>query len=202
MTTTNLRPVPASTPASDRATYSWRTRDIVVASVIGVVFGVVFLVWQSVYGAFGFLNGVFPVLQDWVYGVWLVPAVLGPLIVRKPGAAIVAELIAAGVAAFLGSAWGVDALLSGLLQGLAAEAVFAIVRYRSWSLSVLAAAAVASAVAAWAHDWVLYYAGVALALQVARLVLMALSAIAFAALGSIALRDQLRRAGVLEGFPD
>jgi energy-coupling factor transport system substrate-specific component len=85
------------------------------------------------------------------------------------------------------------------MQGAAAELVFAVVRYRNWSIGVLAAAALASAVAAWAHDWFIYYAGFAIDLQVARLVIMGVSAIAFAAFGSRMLERALRRAGVLEG---
>ena len=87
--------------------------------------------------------------------VWLVPAVLAPLIIRKPGAAVFAEMVAAGVSALIGSQWGVDALLSGFLQGAAAELVFAFTLYRIWSFPVLVAGGVASALAAWLHDWVL-----------------------------------------------
>jgi energy-coupling factor transport system substrate-specific component len=180
---------------------SWRTRDIVVAAVIGVVFGVVFLAWQGVWGAFAFLNPIFPVLQDWVYGVWLLPAILAPLIIRKPGAALFAEMVAAGVSALIGSAWGADTLLSGFVQGAAAELVFAFTLYRLFSFPVLAAAAVASAAAAWVHDWVIYYPTVAIELQLARGLLMAASAILFAALGSLLIERSLRRAGVLGGFP-
>ena len=57
-----------------------------------------------------------------------------------------------------GSQWGVDTLLSGFVQGAAAELVFAFTLYRVWTFPVLAIAAVASAAAAWVHDWVLYYA--------------------------------------------
>jgi energy-coupling factor transport system permease protein len=180
---------------------TWRTRDIVVAAVIGVVFGVVFLVWQSVWGAFEFLNATIPALQDWVYGLWFLPAVLAGLIIRRPGAAFMAEMVAAALSALLGNAWGPDALISGFVQGAAAELVFAAVRYRNWSWPILALAAVASSVAAWAHDWALYYADVSVGVQVFRLVVMAGSAVAFAAWGAILLRRELKRAGVLEGFP-
>ena len=70
-----------------------------------------------------------------------------------------------------------------------------------WSLPVLGLAAVASAAAAWIHDWVLYYPEVAIEIQVARGIAMAVSAIVIVALGSQALVRSLRRAGVLEGFP-
>jgi energy-coupling factor transport system substrate-specific component len=187
---------PAALPAT-----SWRTRDIVVAAVIGVAFGVVFWVWGLAWPVFDPLNAIFPVLKDSLYAIWLVPAVLAPLIVRKPGAALFAEMVAAALSALLGSQWGIDTLLSGFVQGAAAEIVFGFTLYRSWSPAVLGLAAIASAVAAWAHDWVLYYADVSLELQLIRLVLMALSALVFVALGSMFLARTLRGAGVLEGFP-
>jgi energy-coupling factor transport system permease protein len=188
-------------PAPAVALPAWRTRDIVVTAVIGVAFGVVFWAWGLAWAAFEPLNLIFPVLRDLLYAVWLVPAVLAPLIIRKPGAALFAEMVAAGVSAVLGSQWGVDTLLSGFVQGAAAELVFAFVLYRVWSFPVLAVAAVASAAAAWVHDWVLYYADVSVDLQIARGVLMAISAIVFVAGGSVFLERALRRAGVLEGFP-
>ena len=178
----------------------WRTRDILVVAVIGVAFGVVFWAWGLVWSALEPLNLVFPVLRDSLYAIWLVPAVLAPLIVRKPGAALFAEMVAAGVSAILGSQWGVDTLLSGFVQGAAAELVFAFVLYQNWTFPVLAAAAVASAAAAWIHDWVLYYADVSFELQLARGILMAISAVVFVAGGSVLLERSLRRAGVLEGF--
>jgi energy-coupling factor transport system permease protein len=192
----------AATPATIPDT-RWRTRDIVVAAVIGVAFGVVFWIWGLVwYGPLVALDAVFPPLRDLFYAVWLVPAVLAPLVVRKPGAALFAEMVAAGVSAFLGSAWGADTLLSGFVQGAAAELVFAFTLYRVWTFPVLAVAAVASAAAAWIHDWVVYYATVDPLIQIVRGLAMAISAIVLVAGGSLALHRALKRAGVLEGFPD
>jgi energy-coupling factor transport system substrate-specific component len=188
--------------ASDAPTGSkWRTRDILVTAVIGVAFGVVFWVWGLAwYGPFAPLETMF-VARDLLYAVWLVPAVLAPLIVRRPGAAVFAEMVAAGVSALLGSAWGVDTLLSGFVQGAAAELVFAMFLYRSWGLPVLALAAIASAAAAWLHDWVLYFAEVSVDIQLARGIAMAISAVVFVALGSRWLAAALRRTGVLDAFP-
>jgi len=200
MTTADRARSAAQAPVPAPSAAAWRTRDILVTAMIGVTFGVVFWAWALAWGAFEPLNLVFPVLRDALYGIWLVPAVLAPLIIRKPGAALFAELVAAGVSAILGSQWGVDALLSGFVQGAAAELVFAFLLYRVWTFPVLATAAVASAAAAWIHDWVLYYAAISLELQLARGVLMAVSAIVLVAGGSVLLERALRRAGVLEGF--
>ena len=115
----------------------WRTRDIVVAAVIGVAFGVLFAVWNLTYAAAEPVFAAAPPLRDIMYGVWLMPAILAPLVIRKPGAALFAEMVAAGVSALLGSQWSVDTLLSGFLQGAAAELVFAFTLYRSYGLITL-----------------------------------------------------------------
>ena len=192
MTTVERVQAPATAPSR-----TWRTRDIVIAAVIGIAFGVVFAAWNGLYAGLAFLT---PPLSDLIYGLWLVPAVLAPLVIRKPGAALFAEIAAASISALIFSQWGPDTLLSGFLQGGAAELVFALTGYRRWSLPILAIAACASAVGAWVHDWYLYYADASIELQLVRLVVMVASAIAFAAFGSLALERSLRRAGVLEGF--
>jgi energy-coupling factor transport system substrate-specific component len=179
----------------------WRTRDIVVTAIIGVTFGVVFWAWGL---AWAFLDPVFafaPPAKDLLYAVWLVPAVLAPLIVRKPGAALFAEMVAAGVSTLIGSQWGPDTLLSGFVQGAAAELVFAFTLYRVWTFPVLVAAGVAAAAGAWIHDWVVWYPEVAVEVQLVRGALMAVSAAVIVAGGSMALVRALRGAGVLEGFP-
>jgi energy-coupling factor transport system substrate-specific component len=179
---------------------TWRTRDILVTAIIGVVFGVVFAAGNVVWAVMAPLTAAVPLHAFLIYGVWLVPAVLAPLIVRKPGAAVFAEMVAAGVSAFLGNPWGPDVLLSGFVQGAAAELVFAMTLYRNWSLPVLGVAAVAAAAAAWIHDWVIWYPDADLVLQLLRAVVMAVSAIVIVAFGSMLLERALRRAGVLEGF--
>ena len=177
---------------------AWRTRDILLAAIVGVVFGVVFFVWNGCYAGLAWIT---PPWSDVVYGMWIVPVVLAPLLIRKPGAALVAELTAAGVSVMLGSPWGPDTLLSAFVQGAAAELVFAFTGYRAWSLVVLALAATASAIGAWLHDWVLYYPTVGIEIQVLRVVIMAISAVAFAAFGSLAIERSLRKSGVLGDTP-
>jgi len=179
----------------------WRTRDIVVAAVIGVAFGVVFWAWNLTYAAAEPLFAFAPPMRDLMYGVWLIPAILAPLVIRKPGAALFAEMVAAGVSALLGSQWSVDTLLSGFMQGAAAELVFAFTLYRSYGAITLVIAALASALAAFIHDWVLYYPTIDTNVQAIRLVAMLVSAAVIAAGGSLLLYRSLRRSGVLDGFP-
>ena len=181
---------------------AWRTRDIVVTAVIGVAFGVVFWFWNTIWAPLDAVFALAPWAKDLLYAVWLIPAVLAPLIVRKRGAAIFAEMTAAGVSALLGSQWGPDVLLSGFVQGAAAELVFAMTLYRSYAFPTLVAAAVASAAAAWIHDWALYYAAVDPLVQLVRGAMMAISAAIIVAGGSVLIERSLRQSGVLQGFPD
>jgi energy-coupling factor transport system substrate-specific component len=175
----------------------WRTRDILVTAVIGVAFGVAFWAFGVAWRA---LEGLGPVLNI-AYGVWLLPVIVAPLIVRKPGAALFAEMVAAGLSTLLGSTWGPDTLLSGFVQGAAAEMVFALTLYRAWSWPVLAAASLASAAAAWIHDWVVYFATFSLDVVLLIGLFMAISAVVLMPVASIILVRALRQAGVLEGFP-
>src|SRR3712207_3165177 len=131
---------PAVRPPSPAAG-SWRTVGIVVTAVLGVAFGVVFWAWGLLWAATGAAFAAFPPAQAFMYGVWLLPAVVAPLIVRKAGAGLFAELVAAVVSALLGSTWGAQVLLYGLLQGLAGEAGYAVFGYRrfGWPQALLSA---------------------------------------------------------------
>lgn len=180
---------------------SWRTVDIVVAAAIAVAFGIVFWAWNTVWAATTPVFTFLPVAQNLLYGVWLVPAVLGALVIRKPGAALFTELVAASVSALLGSQWGLDTLVSGLIQGGAAEVVFALFRYRSWTMAVAVLAAVATAIGAWIHDMPLYYPELGLGGWIPFLVFMVVSAVIVAGIGSWYLMRALANAGALSAFP-
>lgn len=121
-------------PATTRK--NWRVVDIVVASVIAVASGVIFWAWNAGYGFVTLAFVAFPPASAFVSGMWLFPAVLGALIIRKPGAALYCEILAAVVSALLGSQWGLAVLLSGFIQGLGAEVIFAAFLYRKWNLPV------------------------------------------------------------------
>jgi energy-coupling factor transport system permease protein len=113
----------------------WRVVDIVVASVLGVAGGLVMAVWNLTYSPVTApIEAALPGLQALLYGVWLFPAVLVGIVVRKPGAALYGELVAAATSALVGGMWGWTALQWGLVQGLGAELVFAILLYRAWGL--------------------------------------------------------------------
>lgn len=148
-----------STTASTNP-YRWRVVDIVVAAVVAVACGVLFFGWNIASDwVTDPLAALLPGLQALGYGVWLLAGPLTALIVRKPGAALFGELVAASVSALLGAQWGLLTLESGLVQGLAAEIVFAIFAYRVWSWPVAVLAGAAAGLAMAVNDLFLWYAG-------------------------------------------
>ena len=103
-TSTSARTTPV-VATSDR--FRWRVVDIVVAAVLGVAIGLVFWGWNTVGGLwFAAMDGLTPGLGGIAVGIGLLGGVVGGLIIRKPGAALLVEVIAAVVSALIGNAWG------------------------------------------------------------------------------------------------
>ncbi len=124
--------------------YRWRVVDIVVASVIGVAAGVLFWLWGLTWPAFETLLVFSPGFSGLMAGGWLFAGVLGGLVIRKPGAALYTEVVAAVVSMAIGTQWGFETLIWGVVQGLATEIGFALFLYLNWRLTgALVAGAVA-----------------------------------------------------------
>jgi energy-coupling factor transport system substrate-specific component len=177
----------------------WRTVDIVVAAVLGVAFGVIFWAWGLLWE--GPANAIPLPGRAVIYGVWLVPAVLGPLVIRKAGAGIFTEVVAATVSTFFGSPWGLVTMLYGLFQGVAGEFAFAATGYRQWRLTnALAGGALAGGAAA-LLDLVNYYPENTMAWKWTYAAILIVSAAAIAGAGGWALTRALTQTGVLDRFP-
>lgn len=131
----------------------WRVVDIVVAAVLGVAIGLLFWGWNIIGGAwFGAADALTPGFGGIAVGIWLIGGVIGGLVIRKPGAALVVELIAAIISMLIGNVWGVSTVLSGLVQGLGAELIFALFLYRRFGIVVAALSGVGAAIAAWIFE--------------------------------------------------
>jgi energy-coupling factor transport system substrate-specific component len=181
-------------------TNRWRTVDIVVASIVGVAFGVVFWAWGLLW------NGPAEAIplpgRALLYGVWLIPAVVGGLIVRKPGAAFYTETLAALVSVALGTSWGWTLVLQGPLEALAAELGFAFFAYRVYRLPVALLAGALGGLGATLYDALVWYPGTSWAtFRLPYVALAVLSATVVAGAGGWALTRAMARTGVLDRFP-
>ncbi len=190
-----------ASPRASASPFAWRTVDIVVAGVIAVAFGVVFWAWNAVWAATTPAFAALPAMQYLISGVWLIPAVLGAVVIRKPGAALFCEVLAATVSALIGSQWGLDTLVSGVVQGAGAEIVFAAVRYQNWSLAITIIAGLASALFGYVHDMIVYYPDLDLRGWAIFLPFYLISAAIITGIGSYYLTRSLAQTSVLASFP-
>jgi energy-coupling factor transport system substrate-specific component len=183
-------------------TTRWRSVDVVVASIIAVAFGVIFWAWGLLYN--GPADAIPLPGRAALYGVWLVPAVLGALVVRKPGAAFYTETLAALVSVALGTVWGWTLVIQGPIEALAAELAFALFAYRNFKLPVAALAAVFAGVAASVYDKVVWYPSPDFSwtsFGLPYIAITAASSLVIAGLGGYALTRALAQTGVLDRFP-
>ena len=188
--------------ASNSKSRSWRVIDFVIAAMLAVVLGVGMWAYDTfAYAPVGVLFSAVPWLAGLQFGVWTLPAIAGAMIVRRPGAALLAELIAASVEVSLGNTWGATSLSSALLQGAAVELILLVVLYRNFNLLVAALAGIAAALAevlvyeSWA-----YWAGTSTEFLLSYLAACMVSGAVIAGVGGWLLVRALRAAGVLGAF--
>ena len=188
-------------PATPRRASRWQLRDIVLAVVMGVVFG--FVYWALVQAWIGLQVAMGPagdLAQHVLQGGWLLVAPVVIAITRRPGSGVAAELIAALVeVAFLGSPVGPVLLVSALLQGLGSEIPFALTRYRRfgwgvYALSGLLGAALVFAFSGFRFGW---YGQDILFL---RLGIHLVSGVVLGGLLARVIVDALARTGVVDDF--
>ena len=196
----------AAAPATVLATrplMRWRGVDLITAAMLAVAFGVVFWGFNTfVYPLLSAATSGFPPVAELMLGVWLLPAVVGGLVVRRPGAALFTELVAANVSMVLGSQWGAAVLLSGLLQGLGVELALALFRHRRFGLPVAVLGGVLSAVFEIVfYEWQSYVAEFSTLWKAIYLGCGMVSGAVVAGAGGWYLVRALARTGSLNAFP-
>ena len=203
----SVRTSPSSTESATTAVgssrpdrFRWRVVDIVVASVIGVASGVIFWAWGLAWSPLSALLAFTPGLEGLLAGGWLFAGVLGGLVIRKPGAALFTELVAAVVSAIVGTQWAALTLVSGLVQGLGAEIVFALFLYANWRAYVAVLAGMGAGLALAINDLVLWYAGAKVEFAIIYTVCSLISGALLAGLLSWLAARGLARTGALSRF--
>jgi energy-coupling factor transport system substrate-specific component len=178
---------------------SWQTRDILLLALVAAAFGPLFVQWQVVY------NGVVRWLpvgwNDIAQGFWFLPAILVPYIVRRPGAALFAETLAATVAVLAGSPYGIiGSAVGGLVQGMGAEVIFMLTGWRRYNWLTLALAGAASAITGFIYYVPIYYAGWDVTLLAITGVAFVIGVLLLAVIPGKLLGDALLATGVLDRF--
>ncbi|MDN5725862.1 MAG: ECF transporter S component [Propionibacteriales bacterium] len=200
-TATQARAGRAHTVRAIGPLFRWRTVDLVTAVMIGVAFGVAFIGWGQVYNLTGPLFAALPPLSGILGGFWWLPAVVAALIIRRPGAALLAEIIAASVEPLLGGQWGLATLGSGVIQGLGVELGFLIFAYGLFSLAPAMIGGALAGLLETPYEWLLYYREWAIGYAGVYAVTMIISGALVGGLLGTGLVRALAATGVLAPFP-
>lgn len=185
-------------------TNEWKLKEIVLMSILGVVFGIIYLAFFLV--GQGLLNilapfGLGPFGYEIIFGIWFIVSIIAAYIIRKPGVAFTAEVIAGVTEVLLGTTAGPGLILAAAIQGAGAELAFTLTKYKDYRLRVLVLSGILAAI--FSFTWNLYSSGnIALAplLLVGMLIVRIISGALLAGVLGKWMSDQLAKTGVLRGY--
>ncbi|MEG2361393.1 MAG: ECF transporter S component [Christensenella sp.] len=183
--------------------YGWKLKDIIMIGILGLLFALIYL------GAFYLSMGLQAVLMpfglapfnfEFVYGIWFMAATVAAFIIRKPGVALVTEVLAAFLELLMGNFPLV--ITTGLVQGIGLELGFAAFRYRRYDLLSMCVSATFACVLSFV--WTFFtngYANIEAGMLVAMFAIRLGTSLLFAGVLSNLLGKGLARTGVLKGYP-
>lgn len=129
----------------------WRTQDFVLLAIIAVVFGAIYWAWLAPYL---WVEGIAAQPgAELFFAVWFTSGLLGGYVLRRPGAAFLAETLTAAAEILIGAPAGPILLITGMMEALGAELVFAVTGYRRYGWRTMIIAGVASALVAIPWNW-------------------------------------------------
>lgn len=175
------------------------TKEVVVVAMVAAVVGVIFTLIDYAYMPLSALLGT--VFMELTFGIYMLSAALPMYIVRKSGFAIFGALVTAGVNLLLGSPYGLQLILAGVLEALGVEIAYLIFK-RDASMKCMVTGQILGAVFVFGRDaffWgspMCYGTGVALGVVAVRLVSSVVIGIALVKVITAA----LVKTGVLKGF--
>lgn len=173
--------------------------EIVFIAVVSAAMGVF---WWGYTFAYDLFKPILKPLamENLLSGIWLMGAIFFPYIIRKPGSALLGELIAAFVQGFI-ARWGITSLIWGIAQALPVEIFFLILAYKHWKLKYLCIGAIISAISSftlsffWEKQYLLNWK-----FNLIQLVTFLISAVILAGFLSKWLADGLKKTGALNQF--
>ncbi len=184
--------------------WKWKLKDILMIAVCAILFGVIFL--GATYAG-GILYGVLtpvgmPSLgYEPFYGIYFMAGAFGIYVMRKPGTGVIAEMLAAIIECLLGNYFGPIIILSGLVQGVGFELIFALKKYKKFDTATMVEAAVICSVLTMGYNLVISgYNLIAVPVLGLMLAVRIVSAIVIDGFLTRFLADGLAKAGVLKAY--
>ena len=200
---THTEPDRRTTVLASRPLLAFRTVDLVSAAMLGVAFGVVFWAWNLIYAVTsGPVGALLAPMTSILGGPWLLAGVVGGLLIRRPGAALMTELVAASVSALMGNEWGWTTVISGLMQGLGVEVALAFFAWKKFGpIVAMLAGVLAATFEVVFYEWHTWLADFDLPFKLAYLGFFAISGAVVAGLGGLALVRALAKLGAVNAMP-
>ncbi|MCC8052216.1 MAG: ECF transporter S component [Clostridiales bacterium] len=184
--------------------FQWKLKDILMIAVCAILFGIIFLGCTYAGGIlYGILTPVgMPSLgYEPFYGVYFMAGAFGIYVMRKPGTGIVAEMLAAIIECLLGNYFGPIIILSGLVQGVGFELIFALKKYKKFDTATMVEGAVICSILTLIYNLIISgYNLIAVPVLALMLVVRIISAIVIDGFVTRILADRLAKAGVLKGY--
>ncbi len=176
----------------------WKSREVVIVAIIAAVIGVIYTLMDYAYMPLAALLG--PVLMELTFGIYLLSAALPAYIVRKPGFALFGALVTAAVNILLGSAYGIQVVLAGVLQALGIELALVIWKYKPNTLCLVVGGILAGCFV-FVRDYIVFgYSSLSIGVIVGMLAVRFVSAAVIGMLLVKGIRAGLKKAGVMKNF--
>ncbi|MCU9533075.1 ECF transporter S component [Streptococcus sp. CSL10205-OR2] len=173
-------------------------KDVLLIALLSVVLGLIYL--GAAYFAGIFVPFIGPVAYEIIYGVWFVAAPMAIYILRKPGTALITEILAALVEVLAGSMFGPSVLIIGTLQGLGSELGFTFFGYKNYKWPAFVLSAILTSL--FSYAWSYYansYGAFGFTYNLVMITVRTLSSIVFF-LVTKGICDQLKNSGVLNSY--
>lgn len=175
------------------------TKEVVVVAMVAAVIGVIFTLLDYAYMPMSAVLGT--VFMEITFGIYMLSAALPMYLVRKTGFGVFGALVTAGVNLLLGSPYGLQLILAGVLEALGVEIAYLIFK-RDASMKCLVLGQILGAVFVFGRDaffWgspMCYGTTIALGVVVVRLLSSVIVGIVLVKVITAA----LVKTGVLKGF--
>lgn len=131
-------------------------RDIILIALVGIIFGVIYFSCDFLYNALTVLLTPIklgPAANDIVIGIWCMAGPVAGFLVPHVGSGFLGEFLGAAGEAVLGGEWGASNLISGCVQGIAAELGFTFTGYKLYNWVTTIVTVITMTVITFAWDW-------------------------------------------------
>ena len=183
---------------------NWKLKDVLMIAVCAVLFGAIFLGATYAGGALAAVLtpvGMPSLAYEPFYGLYFMAVAFAVYVIRKPGVGIVAEITAAVIETLMGNFFGPIIILSGFVQGLGFELVFALTKYKKFDLKLMMLASVLCSCVTMGYNLIVSgYSKIAVPVLALMLAVRIVSAVLIDGVLTPKLADGLAKAGVLGGY--